>query len=249
MNGSKRSTSQAPKPEEARALSVAAAAPSPAEPVKVEKAVSQSPAVNPAVPAVPTVPAASAAPAAPAATPAATTNGSMPPPTARPASSSPYPNGQAAASSNTFTAPALLPPTPVRAYPLTEALLPKVSIATHPHLSVPTPLHLVIPPHPTLAQQSRTMTIPPSHYFLQISPTISKTLSFGRPYKMFVSVNGARLTQRDTQQEGPLRTHVYESSLVQGVNRIEVEIAASKENGKEGLDIEKVTVFANLLKS
>lgn len=93
------------------------------------------------------------------------------------------------------------------------------------------------------------MTIPPSHYSLQISPTISKTLSYGRPYKMFVSVNGMRLTQRDTQQEGAFRTHVYESSLVQGVNRIEIEVAASRDNGKEGLDVEKVTVFANLLKS
>lgn len=66
---------------------------------------------------------------------------------------------------------------------------------------------------------------------------------------MFVSVNGTRLTQRDTQQDGSLRTHVYEGSLAQGVNRIEVEVAASRDNGKEGLDVEKVTVFANLMKS
>jgi len=40
---------------------------------------------------------------------------------------------------------------------------------------------------------------------------------------------------------------------MQGVNRVEVEVAASKvldEGGKgEGLDVEKVTVYANLLKA
>lgn len=66
---------------------------------------------------------------------------------------------------------------------------------------------------------------------------------------MFVTVNNIRLTQRDTQQDGFLRTHVYEANLVQGVNRIEIEVAASRDHGKEGLDVEKVTVFANLMKS
>ena len=43
--------------------------------------------------------------------------------------------------------------------------------------------------------------------------------------------------------------HVYEGSLAQGVNRVEIEVAAGKENGKEGLEVEKVVVFANLMKS
>lgn len=110
-------------------------------------------------------------------------------------------------------------------------------------------------PHPTLSQQSTTVTLPSTHYFLQIAPTISKQLSMGRPYKMFVTLNGTRLNQRDTQfhPETGKRTHVYEGSLAPGVNRIEVEVAASKESGKEegkkeGLDVEKVTVFANLMR-
>lgn len=78
----------------------------------------------------------------------------------------------------------------------------------------------------------------------------------GRPYKIFVSVNGTRLTQRDTQlhPESNKRTHVYEGSLAQGVNRVEVEVAAAKqkEDDKDGevkgLDVEKVTVFANLMR-
>lgn len=247
-NGAKRAGSQVPAVAEEPRPQTAVAAASPAEPVKLEKAVSQSPAVNPAVPAIPTV--VSAAPAVPVATTntATVTNGSMPPPMVRPTSSSPFPTGQPPVSSYTFTAPALLPPAPLRTYSLDEALLPKVTIATHPHLKVNKPVDLAITPHPTLIQQSRTMTLPSSHYFLQISPTISKGLSFGRPYKMFVTVNNIRLTQRDTQQDGFLRTHVYEASLVQGVNRIEIEVAASRDHGKEGLDVERVTVFANLMK-
>jgi hypothetical protein len=161
----------------------------------------------------------------------------MPPPNVRPTSSSPFPTGQPPVSSYVFTAPALLPPTPVRTYSLADALLASVTLASHPHLKLSKPLQVTIPPHPTLAQQSRTMTLPSSHYYLQISSTISKALSFGRPYKIFVTVNNMRLTQRETQQDG-----------VQGVNRIEVEVAASRDPGKEGLDVEKLTVFANLMK-
>ena len=108
-----------------------------------------------------------------------------------------------------------------------------------------------IKPHETLSQQSRTITLPSSHYFLQISPTISKALSAGRPYKMFVTINGTRVTQRDTQfhQDTGRRTHVYEGSLAQGVNRIEVEVAAARDGGDgKGLDVEKVTVYANLMR-
>jgi hypothetical protein len=247
VDAPKRPTPQAPPAAEEPRPKSAVAAASPVEPVKVEKAVSQSPAVNHAVPAV-SAAAASAATVAPAVT-TSIVNGSMPPPTVRPMSSSPYPTSQPLVSSYTFTAPAALPPTPLRSYPLADALVPKITIATHPNLNLPKPLKLAISPHPTLSQQSRTMTLPSSHYFLQISPTISKGLSFGRPYKMFVTVNNIRLTQRDTLQDGFLRTHVYETSLAQGVNRIEIEVVASKDQAKEGLDVEKVTVFANLLRS
>jgi len=67
---------------------------------------------------------------------------------------------------------------------------------------------------------------------------------------MFVTVNGVRLTQRDTvmRPEDGLRMHVYEGTLAQGVNRVEVEVAAAKEGVKEGLDVEKLVVFANLMK-
>lgn len=138
---------------------------------------------------------------------------------------------------------------------MSQALLPVVKLSTHPQLrNIPKPYSVEVPPHPTLSQQSTTITLPSTHYYLQIAPTISRDLSIGRAYKMFVSVNGVRLTQRDTQFHADTgkRTHMYEGSLAQGVNRIEIEVAAAKigENGDgKGLDVEKVTVFANLTRA
>lgn len=145
----------------------------------------------------------------------------------------------------------MLAPTQLRQYPLEDALLADVKIATHPQLKIPVPFSLSIPPHATLSHQSTTITLPSSHYFVQVSPTISKQLSAGLPYKVFVTVNGTRLTQRDTVFDAAgtgRRTHVYEGSLAQGVNRVEVEVAAAKDNGT-GLNVEKTTVYVNLMRA
>ncbi|KAK3720854.1 hypothetical protein LTR37_003517 [Vermiconidia calcicola] len=200
--------------------------------VKTEKMSTLSPAPPNGVPVAPTL-----------------TNGMMPPPTMRPTSSSPYPSLPPTAGFP-YTAPALLPPAQLRPYPKEAALLPNVTIATHPQLKVTKPFSMSVTPHATLSHQSTTTTLPTTHYFMQISPTISKQLSLSRPYKMFVTVNGTRLTQRDTQfhTETGKRTHVYEGSLAQGVNRIEIEVAAAKLGDERGLDVEKVTVFANLMR-
>lgn len=197
--------------------------------VKLEKMTTQSPALPVAQPL---------------------TNGMMPPPAMRPPSGSPYPGQLPVGHSFHYSAPALLPPTQLRSYPREAALLPLVTINTHPQLKIAKTFSMSVTPHATLSHQSTTTTLPNTHYFLQISPTISKQLSMGRPYKMFVTVNGTRLTQRDTQfhADSGKRTHVYEGSLAQGVNRIEVEVAAAKLNDEKGLDVEKVTVFANLMR-
>lgn len=178
-------------------------------------------------------------------------NGMMPPPTMRPPSGSPYPGGNAYNSYIHQPPPTVLAPTQLRSYPAADALLAEVKIATHPQLKIPVPFSLSLPPHATLSHQSTTITLPSSHYFVQISPTISKQLSAGQPYKVFVTVNGTRLTQRDTVFDAAgteRRTHVYEGSLAQGVNRVEVEVAAGKEDGK-GLDVEKTTVYVNLMRA
>lgn len=171
------------------------------------------------------------------------TNGMMPPPVLRPSSATPY-------TQPAFNIPVFLPPTPIRNYPVESALLPRLTIQTHPHLKVPHPFSMTITPHATLSHQSSTISLPSTHYFLQISPTISKQLSSSRPYKLFVTVNGTRLTQRDTwfDSETSRRTHVYEGSLAQGVNRVEVEVVAAKEGGGEGLDVEKVTALVSMMR-
>ena len=184
---------------------------------------------------------------APNGVPPSLTNGMMPPPAMRPNSSSPYP-GQGPVQTY-FTAPVVLPPTKLRTYPRESALLPNVTITTHPNLRISTPFRLSIDPHETLSHQSTTTTLPSSHYFLQISASVSKELNSHRPYKMFATVNGSRLTQKDSKHESESgrRTMVYEPSLMQGVNRIEVEVAAQGEDEKK-VDVEKVTVYANLMR-
>lgn len=174
------------------------------------------------------------------------TNGMMPPPALRPTSGSPYPSHQPV--QTYFTAPVVLPPTQLRTYPRDAALLSNVTITTHPNLRLSNALRLSIDPHPTLSHQSTTTTLPSAHYFLQINATVSKELSHSRPYKMFVTVNGSRLTQRDSKLNNEKRTLVYEPSLMQGVNRIEVEVAAAKVDDEKALDVEKVTVYANLMR-
>ena len=200
--------------------------------IKAEKASTQSPAPQAALPVAPPL-----------------TNGMMPPPAVRPTSGSPYPQQPPPATFH-HTIPAFLPPMQLRPYPKEAALLPNVTINSHPQLKVTKSFSMTIKPHDTLSHQSTTTTLPSSHYFLQISATISKQLSMVRPYKMFVTVNGTRLTQRDTQFHADTgkRTHVYEGSLAQGVNRVEIEVAAAKVGDEKGLDVEKVTVFANLMR-
>ena len=224
--------------EVARPPSVARSGSSSTPAVNGEVRLTHSPAPGPAPPA-PTVQQAS-------------TNGSMAPPpsTFRPSTSHSH-HSPAPYQAPTYSAPIVMPPTNFRTYPLEEALLPAVTVSTHPQLKIPAPLSVSIAPHALLSHHSTTLTLPGSHFLLQISPTISNSLSLGRAYKLFVTVNGIRLTQRDTQlaPDTGRRTHVYEGSLAQGVNRIEVEVAAARVGEEKGLDVEKVTVFANLMRA
>lgn len=205
-------------------------------PVKNEKLATMSPAPRVGAPA----------------TPQPATNGMMPPPMTRaPSGNSFAAQAVPPVNSYSYTAPSLLPPTAIRAYPASEALLPLVTLHTHPHLKVAKPFSTEVTPHASLSQNSATITLPAAHFFLQIQPTISREVALNRAYKIFVTMNGTRLTQRDTtyHQDSGRRTHSYDGNLAHGVNRIEIEVAAEKTkdhgDGKR-LDIEKVTVFANL---
>lgn len=184
----------------------------------------------------------------------------MPPPAPRPASGSPHPSA--------LPVP-VIPPVPVyipapatfadsfsRKNPVTEALLPNLTITTHPQLKISKPYRLDVLPSAEFTQQSLTMQLPATHYYIQIIPTVSPQLMSGRQYKLFVTLNGTRLMASNKDflsSSGEMngtggRKQVYETALSQGVNRIEVEIVAVTGRGGT-LEVEKLNLFANLLRS
>lgn len=179
----------------------------------------------------------------------------VPRPHSRMASASPMPPSHVptAPSALQYATPLLLPPTAMRPYPVDAALLPLVTLSTLPGPNSK-PYNLPVFPHAFLATQNAAFTLPSAHSIVQILPTISRELSAGRTYKLFVSLNGVSLLQQNTQlnTDSGQRTHTYDGRLIPGVNRIDVEIAATKSEKPElvtkGLDVEKLTVFANLLR-
>ena len=193
----------------------------------------------------------------------------MPPP-ARIPSASPRPSAQLAVQPvmSSVSVPVYIPAPPTfidnfsRTKPLSEALLPNLSIATHPQLHAPKPYRLDIPPSPDFTHQSTTLMLPAAHYYLQITPTVSTALYSGRQYKLFVTVNGVRVnssTKTLFNGEAALgagmgapvgeKKLVYDTPLNTGVNRIEVEVAAVGTRGGGGIEVEKVSVFVNLMRN
>lgn len=135
-----------------------------------------------------------------------------------------------------------------------DALITNLSIATHPGLKLEKHFHLDIPPSPTTSQQSVTITLPKTHYFLRITPTIATSLTH-RPHRIFVTVGTVRLNPMPQRlEETDQRRPLYEARVVPGVNRIEVEVVAGPPRGApkvgsgQEIEIEKTTVFANVLK-
>ncbi|KAL9093910.1 MAG: hypothetical protein Q9165_003833 [Trypethelium subeluteriae] len=99
--------------------------------------------------------------------------------------------------------------------PVSKALLPVLSISSQaatsqssssssstststssPSSPTPTsakPFHLDVPAHPKLTQHSVTVALPPQHSTLRVVPKLSEEVLRLRPYRTFVSFNGARL--------------------------------------------------------
>lgn len=136
-----------------------------------------------------------------------------------------------------------------------EALITNLSISTHPGLKIDKHFHLDLPPSPTATEQSITITLPSSYYYLQLIPTVAPSVMH-RPYKIFVTVNGNRIVPTPQRPEASdARTSLYENRVVPGMNRIEVEMVAGTPRGapKIGtgpeLEVEKITIFAHLMRS
>ncbi|KAL8825047.1 MAG: hypothetical protein Q9170_007949 [Blastenia crenularia] len=136
-----------------------------------------------------------------------------------------------------------------------EALLTNLSVSTHPGLKIDKHFHLNIPPSPTTTQHSITITLPSTNYYLQLTPTLAPSV-IQRPYKIFATVNNNRIHPNPQRpEESDARRPLYEHRVMPGMNRIEVEIVAGMPRGapKVGtgpeLEVEKITIFAHLVKS
>lgn len=136
-----------------------------------------------------------------------------------------------------------------------DALISNLSISTHPGLKIDHHFHLDVPPSPTQSQQSITINLPSTHYYLRIVPTIAHNLSHSQS-KLFVTANLQRLNPIPQRpEETDPRRPLYETRVSPGVNRVEVEMIAGPPRGApklgagQDVELEKITVFANVLKA
>ncbi|KAI4617707.1 hypothetical protein J4E83_006039 [Alternaria metachromatica] len=216
--------------------------------------------------------------------PAQTPHPSMAPPqsVSRQASGSPHPNGIGLQNGNhvpSFQTPTYYAPPPIarvdsfRKVPLKsvdEALIPKITLNTHPALNPSKPWSTSILANKQKTMYSATMVVAPSNSYIQVVPKVPIALT-SRMYRLFVTVNGNKTleanrvpvtagingTSPSPSYEGGKKKGepLFEAKLVAGVNRIEVEIVAEKERKvqpesgtakKEDVEIEKCTIFLHL---
>lgn len=133
-----------------------------------------------------------------------------------------------------------------------DALISNLSISTDPGLKLDQHFHLDIAPQSTTTHQSVTITLPKTHHYLRIVPTIASHV-MQRPSKIFVTLDLQRLSAIPQRAEdNDPRRPLYEARVVPGVNRIEVEMVAgmARGNAKAGpgqeIELEKTTVFVNV---
>lgn len=135
---------------------------------------------------------------------------------------------------------------------LSDAMITKVNLRSHPGLNLPRHFTMDLDAKDTLSQQSFTVNFPPTHYYLQIKPSISPSL-MERQHKLFVTSGSTRLLAmpqvpgQPVDQTNPL----FEARLLPGVNRIEIELIAALPKAartptRPEAELEKFTIFANL---
>ncbi|KAH9220586.1 hypothetical protein DL95DRAFT_357236 [Leptodontidium sp. 2 PMI_412] len=137
-----------------------------------------------------------------------------------------------------------------------DAMITNLSLATHPGLNIARHFRMDLPPSETMAQQSITINLPSTHYYLQIKPSIAQSL-LDRQHKLFVTSGTQRLHAMPLIPGHPVdhRHPLFEARLLPGVNRIDVELIAALPKGSakpasgQDVELEKITVFANLLRA
>ena len=139
---------------------------------------------------------------------------------------------------------------------IVDALITSVNVRSHSGLQVEKHISLDIPASPTRTQHSVTISVPFSHYFLQITPTVSSSL-LHRPSKTMVTCSNPspQRLQQVPQKEGDPRRPLYETRVTPGVNVIDVEVIAGPPRGApkigsgQEIDFEKITIFVHLQRS
>lgn len=111
-------------------------------------------------------------------------------------------------------------------------------------------------PSPSTSHQSITINLPSTHYYIQVVPVVARHV-LTRQHKLFVTINGQRLHAVPNIQGGIIdrENQIFGVRLNPGVNRIEVEViaalpksAAKGGNGSDEVELEKFSIYANLLK-
>ncbi|KAI0998998.1 hypothetical protein K3495_g9198 [Podosphaera aphanis] len=133
------------------------------------------------------------------------------------------------------------------------AMVTNLSIATHPGLNISSHFRMDLPSSATLAQQSVTINLPATHYYLQIKPSIASAM-LKRQYKLFVTAGTTRLHAMPTIPGHPVepRNPLFEARLHPGVNRIELELVAAPitdSRSNNDIEIEKISLFVNLMRA
>jgi hypothetical protein len=133
-------------------------------------------------------------------------------------------------------------------------MITNLSLATHPGLNISRHFRMDIPPSDTVTHQSLTINLPSTHYYLQVKPALTPSI-LDRQHRMFITC-GSRLNALPLIPGHPIdpRNSLYEARLHPGVNRLEIELVAALPKGAKPIngrdyEIEKITVFANLIKS
>lgn len=153
-----------------------------------------------------------------------------------------------------------------------EALVPKITISTHPALNLSRQWSVNIPANKQKRIHSCTIPVPTHYSYLQIVPHVPIALT-SRLYRLFVTVNGNKtfevnripvtagingsLPQPGIEGGKKKGEPVYEAKLAVGVNRVEVEIVAEKDrkgkpeskDPKEQIETERCTIFLHLSRS
>jgi len=140
---------------------------------------------------------------------------------------------------------------------ISDALITNLNIRSHDGLKIKDHLSLDIPASASRTQQSVTITIPSTHDFLKITPTLSSSIMH-RPSKTVVScstLSNPRLQPLPQRGDPDIRRPVYETRVLPGVSAIDVEVIAGPPRGApkvgsgQEIEFEKITLLVHLQKT